>query len=155
NTVEEAEDRGGGADADRQRQQSDGREAWIAAKHARGVHGVLPQLVDPRQSALVAHRLGDLIGPAQSHRGPAARVFGTCAAPAFELLLHVEVKRQLVAHLVVATAAANRSDESRAPRDESAHGYSSDPSRRLMTPATSVHCWRSSASCRRPAGVML
>jgi hypothetical protein len=153
--VDQAEDRRRGADADGERQQGDRRESRVAAQHPRGVHEVLAELVEPRQAALIADGLGDLFGAAQPLRGATARVLGRRAAPAFELLLHVEVKRQLVPHLVVAAAAADRSEQPRDPGDESAHGYSADPRRRLITPATSVHCSRSAASCRRPAGVML
>jgi hypothetical protein len=115
---EQAEDRHGGADPDRQRQQRDEAEAGILAEHPDRVGGVLAQLVEPRQAALIPERFRRRVDAAEPGAGPPARFIGRRAAIALQFFLHLEMERQLVVQLGVTASAADRSEEARDPRDQ-------------------------------------
>ena len=80
-----------------ERQQRNEAEAGILAEHPDRVGGVLAQLIEPRQAALIAEGFRRRVDAAE----PAARQprasSGDATAIAFQLLLHVEMERQLVA----------------------------------------------------------
>ena len=104
--VDEAEDRGICANAQRQRQHRDNREAWRAAQDATGIAQVVPPLVDQPQPKRLPALLDTGIRTAEICPGAASRLFG--GEPAANEIRGVEVHvlAHLVARLIVESAAA-------------------------------------------------
>ena len=98
-------DRRRGSDADRQRQHRGRREPRLAPQAAQADPQIDPQIVEPRQAALVAQRLHRLGNAAQPHaRHP--RGFRRRVAPRTKFLLGLlEMKAQLALEIVVGRVA--------------------------------------------------
>jgi hypothetical protein len=106
--VDEAEDRGICANAQRQRQHRDNREAWRAAQDAPGIAQVVPPLVDEPQPNRLPTLLDTGVRTAEVCPGAASRLFG--GEPAANEIRGVEVHvlAHLVARLIVESAATER-----------------------------------------------
>jgi hypothetical protein len=144
--VDDAEDGGVRADAERQRQQDQDRVGRVLAETARRVAQVLPERVDradpPRVAALVFH-LREAAEPAKrgGTRGGWIR-----AAPDLLLDLELEMTAQLGIHLLLEPARAHRPAQTAEPC-ERGHACCST---RATAVATRSHVAVSSASCLRP-----
>ena len=104
-------DRRGGSDADRQRQHRRRRETGLPRKAAQADPQIDPQVVEPRQAALVAQRLHGLGNAAQAHaRHP--RGLGSRVALRTKLLLGLlEMKAQLALEIVIGRVAPERAPQ--------------------------------------------
>jgi hypothetical protein len=119
--VGQGEDRCVRADAERQRQHRDRGEHRIAAQGTNAVTQVARQIVEPRQTALVAHRLHRLrhtTGP-DRRRSPGA-LDGVCA-PALVLGGELQMQPQFCLEFGIPTARTHRSPQTRHPLAECGH----------------------------------
>src|SRR5581483_3942245 len=104
----DAEERGVGADADRQREQGRDAEAARVQQRARAVAEVLQQVLEPGEAALVAPALDRDVGGAQVERRQPARLGGRRTAAAMALLEHLAVECQLLVERSVVVVRARR-----------------------------------------------
>ena len=98
--VDEAEDRGVCADAERQREHGDHREARALAKRAQGVSCVLERALDQADAARVPALLTALIEAAELTERREARVLGRHAGGEVDLDLTVEVIADFFVHFL-------------------------------------------------------
>ena len=150
--VEDREDRGVRADAERERRDRDDREPRAAPEHAEGVAEILPEGFEPRAGARLAHGLLDLRDAPEIDPRLAARLLG--AHPGGLVLVgeHLDRRGDLV--LEVPLDAPPPEDIAREAADSSreAHGYV-DSRASPIAAATRPHSRVSAASCFWPAFV--
>ncbi len=156
--VDHAEDRGVGADADRQREKGHGAERRAAPQRAQRVAEVARQAGEPRQPSLVAHgvqRLRDTAGPNPRR---ARSVVARATAALFVFGRQVEVQAELLFEIVVGSAPTQRSREADQEFTENAHltppvCHASPRSSECMMAAMRSQACFSFDNWRRPAGV--
>ena len=141
----DAEDRGGGADAEREGDHDDRGEPAIPAQGAKAVAEVGHRVIDPRQPALLPHRLGGLGEAAGREPRLAARGLGIEAAPDQLGSLQLEVGLQLLAEIVVLPMAGEQTAEAGECHAQVSHGASSRGARKAAI-RSAVRC-HSRASC--------
>ncbi len=125
--ADDAEDRGGGADAEREGDHDDGGEPGIPAEGAEAVAEVGEHVLDPGQAALLPHRLGGF---------------------------HLEVGFQLRAEILVLAVPCEQPPEARKRKAHVAHGASSRGARNAaIRPAVRCHSRASCVSRFFPAAV--
>ena len=113
--VDHAEDRGVGADAERQRQHRHGREGGIARQREQRVAQIARQVLEPGPPGLVVqgvHRVRDAPGP---ERGRPYRVGGRAGAPPCVLGGELQVEPELLLPLGPRPPPAERSPEAAHP----------------------------------------
>jgi hypothetical protein len=74
--IDQAEDGGIGADAQRQRQHDDKREAWVFGEHPEGISNVSSNLVEQRSMAMGPDPFLRPFDPAEIKDGQATRLGG-------------------------------------------------------------------------------
>ena len=112
--VDDAEDRGGRADADRQRQHGDRREHALPVEHAQPVSQVAQEIVEPGHAALVAqgvHRVGE--ARRRKHRW--FTLGAGVAAASTGLRGHLGVEPQFLLQVGVASPRPDRRHQTRDP----------------------------------------
>jgi hypothetical protein len=107
--VDDAEDRGVEADADRQRQDHHGAESGTPAQHAQGVADVLPQLIDPDRHPDGACVLFDPCDAAEGFERLGARIRRRHAASDVVLGLAFDVIADVVVEILQAAASGHLS----------------------------------------------
>ncbi len=154
--VDDGEDGGVGADAERQRDKRGGREPRGPPQHPEAVPDILRQRLEHREAALIAPRVGDLRLAAEIQSGGAARRRRVEAAGAVALFQHGEMEPQLLTELPLAPPKTERASGAREQLTQ-AHGMSSrggaPPSRRAMIAAIRCQSSASRRSCFLPARV--
>ena len=124
--VRQGEDRRVRADAERERQHRDRGKERIPAQGAKPITQVASQIVEPRQTALIAHRLHRLRHtPGPDRRRPPASSSGV-GAPPLVLGGQFQVQPQLRLELGIPTARTQRAPQARDPLAE--RGHSTSPS---------------------------
>ena len=125
--MDDAEDGGVGADAERQRQQGDGGEAGRAAQHPRAVADVLHQPFGPWQRPLIGVGLGNLDATAEAEPRFATGAGGIHPLAAQIRFKHLDVKTQLVRQIRIAPPGA-AGHERHQPQKRLAYGVRPHPS---------------------------
>jgi hypothetical protein len=97
--VDDAEDRGVGADAQGERHDRGGREDRVAPQAPDAVPEILEERLDDGRSRLVEARLLVLLDAAEGEERLPARLLGRQAALDQLARLHVEVEAHLFVHL--------------------------------------------------------
>lgn len=153
--VDQAEDGGVGAGAERQRDDGHGGKAALPAEHAQGVSQILERRLDERQAAAIPIDLFDLIDAAEgAQRRVPGVVSGHPSAPVL-VDLHLEVAADLVVEIPLEPAAREQGAQAMGVDTEGRHRVPSEDSRnRSMIADARRQCCSSLPSCRRPAGVM-
>ena len=151
---DDAVDDGDGADAERQRDDGDRREARRPAQHARRVAHVPARVVEPEERARVTlHRLG-LIDPAELAPRRQARLFGAHAARAIVVFEQAQVRVDFPGQFPFGPVWPEDVVEPQQEAPESRHGQASS-TRSLSTKLTSRRqrsaCF---SSARAPGFVM-
>ena len=106
--VDEAEDGGVGADAERERHDRRDREARRASQQTDGVADVASERLERREAATIAHRLGRLIDAAEVAAGRRPRRLRRQAAPDVLIGQQVEVILQFLAEVALDAVATER-----------------------------------------------
>ena len=122
--ADHAENRGVGADAERQRDDDHRGERRAVTQGAQRVVQVGGQVFDPRQSPPVVHRLGGLGEAAGRQQRLAARFIGGKSAPDVLGGLHVEVGLQLFAEIGVRPVSGEDSRNAEEYGAKASHGVS-------------------------------
>ena len=150
--VQDGEHRRVRADAERERERRDDREARCAAERSKGEADVLDQSLEPHAAPHLARHflhMADVAELAPRRGFGIARRFAACDAIAYR---HGEVRADLVVEIRVATVAPLPGKFGKSHDSPSATGG-------RMTPAIAAescsHFERSTASCLRPAAVSL
>ncbi len=101
NRVDDAEDRGVGADAERKGRDGHGGEPTVPAQHADGVEEILAQLIEKRAGPCIPHGFSDLLDPAKLDQGGAARLAVRHAGAAPLVGGHLDEPAQLVVQVLL------------------------------------------------------
>src|SRR6185437_7231998 len=152
----DAENRGVGADAQRQCDDDHRGERGTVAQRLERVAEIGHRALQPWQAALRAHRLGGDREAARRHQCPATRFVRRNAAAHILGRLHVQVRLQFLAEIVIAAMPGENAGQAGEPGTNVSHGAS--PSRRGARKAairSAVRCQSrvSRASCLRPVAV--
>ena len=152
-TVEDREQRGIGADAQRQSRDRDEREDRVLAQATNRDSDVLPQLIDGARDPHVAHVLD---GKRHVPHGPSAcprRVVGIEAVTLQRGLSERAMRLDLLAQVSVVTRAAEQVQQTAKECVHDAGLFTSSSTRAgSRRPCGRTRCC-SAASCRRPAAV--
>jgi hypothetical protein len=155
NRVHEGDDRGIGADPDGERDNRHDGEAPRTQERAEGVADVAPEILQPRQRALIALPLDRLRHSAGAHAGCSCRGLGRQAAAPLVLGRQLEVRPQLVLEVGVRSRPADRRPQAREPLAHGGGNHSDSRSSACIVDAVRSHCAFSVSSWRRPPAVML
>ena len=154
--VDDAEDGGVGADAERQRHERREREPGSPRERAHRVAQVLEQRFGERQTALIAVRFSDLREAPDPHSRLAPGVVRVHAGETELLFRHGQVELELVVQVggVVGPAPEDERRETARPLAQPAHAPC-PLSSRPMTSTTRCHSAASRTSCFFPPRVRL
>ena len=92
NRVDGGEDRGRGADAERQREDGYGRESGTLTKRAYGIAKITPKSIEPEERPAIATLFLHLLDPAEAAPSRMARFLGT--HPVLDVVLGLHCKMQ-------------------------------------------------------------
>ena len=150
----DAEDRGVGADAEREGHDHDGCERGRMPQRAHGILDVSRQALQPRQAALVAHGFHGLGHAAGRKKCLTARVLGRHAAADELSRLHLQMRLHFRAQVVIGAVLVEDARNAREQGADLSHDSSGRSARKAaMRSAVLFHSRASRASCLRPAGV--
>ena len=150
--IDEREDAGVGADAEREGKDGGRGEARTPPQRPRAVSGVARQLLGPAQAALIAERLHGLRGRPRLQAGLAQGLVRILSAGAGGVGNQLEVQPQFLLEILVAAVRPHRCREPVEPLAQGAH-HACPCSSAWMMPAICSHDCLSFASWRRPAAV--
>ena len=122
--ADDAEDRRVGPDAERQGQDGHRGEGGAVPERAQGEPGVGGEALEPRQSALIADRLGGLGETSRREQRLPARLGRSHAAPDVLGGLQVEMGLQLLAEIGIRAVSGEESDDARERGAKLSHGVS-------------------------------
>ena len=155
--VDEAEERGVGADAERKRERDDGGERRALPQPAERVAQVLGDDVHHGQAAVLAVRLAEPVGPAEFQERLAPRLGRGEPAPAELVRQQLEMRRQLFVELAIQPVPRDDRSQPR-PQQGEQRGHCPDPpsaSTRPITAATRSQFSVAAASCVSPGLVIV
>ena len=154
--VDQAEERGVGADAERERERDDGREDRSLPEHSDGVPRVLHERIDQREPPRVAMPFAERCRQAEFEESVAPRVRFGQPAPTGLIGQQLEVRGQFIVELPIEPVPADERSQAR-PEQAEEGGHDSAPgsaSTRPIMAATRSQFSVSAASCFSPALVM-
>ena len=156
-TVDEAEERRVGADAERERERHDSGEGGALPEHSDRVAHVLREDVEPGQAALLAVHLAETVRPAELQEGLASRVRGGQPAPLEFVGQQLEVRRQLFVELTLQPILREQRSQPRPDQAKPGRHWPDPPSarNRPITAATRCQFSVSAASCFPPGLVIV
>ena len=125
--IDNAEDGGVGADAEREREDGREGEGGSATKAAQRVRHIAEGLIDDRHAAAIAIRLFRRLEPAKLQDGVAARLVGRHAGPDAGVDVQLQVALELLGQVGVAMTAPHEVAEPPHPRAQASHHRSPGP----------------------------
>ena len=156
-TVDEAEERRVGADAEGERQRHDNGERGALPEHSDRVAHVLREDVEPGQAALLAVHFAETVRPAELQEGLASRVRGGEPAPLEFVGQELEVRPQLFVELTLQPILRDERSQPRPDQSKPGCHLPDPPSarNRPITAATRCQFSVSAASCFSPGLVIV
>ena len=152
--IDNREDRGVRADAEREHDEHGGGEAGVLAKAAKGVAHVLQGGRDDRNGSPLPVLLCNLLhSPERQDSLPPGLLRGEARALVV-VGVHAEMRLDLVRELAIAVRAVEQTGHPPGPRTKPPHHHPSRGARnRARISVVSCHSRASAASCLRPARV--
>jgi len=150
--VEQAEDRGIGADSQCERDHRRCRETRIAPQSAQGVACVASRILKPRNAALIPIRFFGLRHAAEFPAGGGSRVLFAHTLGSEFRLHHRQMEVHLIVQFPVQPRAAKQLDDA-LPRSHK-RSYSVNRTKRSISATVRAHSSDSCATCLRPERVI-